>query len=44
MPTFRYRWTERGFALADERRKEDCDGKFDDPWTRWPATKAKLRR
>jgi hypothetical protein len=40
----RYRWTARGFALADERRKEDCDSKFDDPWTRWPATKAKLRR
>jgi len=35
----RYRWAARGFVLIDERRKEDCDDKFVDPWTRWPVTR-----
>jgi hypothetical protein len=36
-----YLWTESGFKLLNERRKEDCDGKSDDPWTQWPEVKAK---
>ena len=35
-----YRWTERGFLLLDERRKDDCDSKFVDPFTQWPKTRA----
>lgn len=37
----RYRFEGRGFKLIDQRRKDDCDGKFDDPWTRWPIVKVK---
>lgn len=40
----RYRWTERGFTLVDERSKDDCDGRFDDPWTKWPAVKSPRKR
>ena len=40
----RYRWTGRDFALIDQRRKEDCDSHFTDPWTTWAVTKAKRRR
>jgi hypothetical protein len=35
----RYSWTANGFKLAEEREKEDCDGVYDDPWTKWPASK-----
>jgi uncharacterized protein (DUF1499 family) len=35
----RYRWSERGLVLIDERRKEDCDDKFVDAWTQWPVVK-----
>lgn len=31
----RYRWTPQGFRLLDQRRKDDCDAKFTDPWTSW---------
>lgn len=40
----RYRWTGRDFTLVDERRKEDCDSHFTDPWTTWAVTKAKRGR
>ena len=40
----RYRWTGRDFALIDQRRKEDCDSHFTDPWTTWPVTKPKRGR
>ena len=40
----RYRWTPRGLTLADERRKEACDGKFADPWTSWPVARSSGRR
>jgi len=36
----RYAWSARGFVLIDERAKDDCDGRFDDPWTKWPAVKS----
>jgi hypothetical protein len=36
----RYLWTARGFTLENQRRKEDCDSKFDDPWTSWRAVKS----
>jgi hypothetical protein len=36
----RYRWTARGLALADERRKDHCDRRFEDPWTKWPIVRS----
>lgn len=38
-----YRWTGRGFALVNERQKEDCDWKFTDPWTTWAETKSRRK-
>jgi hypothetical protein len=35
----RYHWGPHGFVLLDQRRKEDCDGRFTDPWTTWPIVK-----
>jgi hypothetical protein len=35
----RYAWSGTAFRLADERRKEDCDGNFADPWTAWTQTR-----
>jgi hypothetical protein len=40
----RYRWEPGGFKLIDQRRKEDCDSRFTDPWTTWPVVKAKRGR
>ena len=37
----RYRWTPAGFSLLDQRRKDDCDGKSADPWTKWPVAKSR---
>jgi hypothetical protein len=35
-----YQWTETGFKLVNERRKDDCAWVHDDPWTTWPEVKA----
>jgi hypothetical protein len=35
-----YQWTPAGFKLANERRKDDCEWVYDDPWTKWPEVKA----
>ena len=39
-----HKWTERGFQLITERKKDDCDDKFEDPWTKWPEAKAKRKQ
>jgi hypothetical protein len=39
-----YQWTEAGFKLTNERRKDDCEWVYDDPWTRWPEVKAPRSR